>query len=96
VRHERPECSGPGPGSWQGNAANIPETQSEPAYSTAFSLMLGGVYTVILALAVAPLGFVAFKLLSADAALRAFAQWTVLGFLFVYCVLSYRAVKRVN
>ncbi len=95
VRHERPECSEPGPGPWQGSAANIPETKSEPVYSAAraLSLMLGGVLIVTFALFTTLLGVVVVDALH-DAALRAFAHWTVLGFLFVYCVLCCRAVEQ--
>ena len=90
--HERPECSRPGP--WQGCAANIPETQSEPVHSAALSFIYGGVLYLILAVFIAMLGCFVFELLKQNAALRTSVQWTVLGFLFVYCVFSYRAVNK--
>jgi len=87
MRHKRPACSG------QVSAASIPEIKSEPAYSAALLLMFRGVIIVTFALLAALLGIAVVAALH-DTAVRAFAQWTLLGFLFVYCVLSRHAVEQ--
>lgn len=77
----------------QVSAASIREIKSEPAYSAALSLMFRGVIIVTFALLAALLGIAVVAALH-DTAVRAFAQWTLLGFLFVYCVLSRHAVEQ--
>jgi hypothetical protein len=55
--------------------------------------MFRGVIIVTFALLAALLGIAVVAALH-DTAVRAFAQWTLLGFLFVYCVLCRHAAEQ--